>query len=523
MLAGLGDWLFDDSALTAHGFCLLWEPGLIWTYTLADAGIALAYFSIPAVLIIIARKRADLVFRPMLWLFAAFILLCGTTHWLDIITLWLPWYGIEAVVKAATAIVSVWVAMSLWWYLPHFLKMPSHAQLQAANEALLASREQLAQAQKMEAVGQLTGGIAHDFNNMLQVITGSLELIERRIERGKVEDIPRYLGAIRHASERAARLTNRLLAFARRQALQPRRVEPFHLIEGMRELVERTVGPGVRVEMTSDAPDAPILCDPSQFESAFVNLVLNARDAMPNGGDLRIVVSERNLTSEELADRDIAPGPFVEIALRDSGDGMPPDVLQRAFEPFFTTRGSARAIGLGLSQVYGFMRQSGGFVRIESTTGAGTTAHLYFPRAVGEAVPEFIESSDRAPRDEKQAMTQRILLVDDEFEVRAQIALALRDLGFSVEEAADGSSGLRLFQTDRDFDLIVTDVGMPGLNGRQFADAARALEPKMPILMITGYAGKEIDQLQHMTNVEILRKPFALNQLIDRINLMLAS
>jgi CheY-like chemotaxis protein len=395
--------------------------------------------------------------------------------------------------------------------------------LQAANEALLASREQLAQVQKMEAVGQLTGGIAHDFNNMLQVITGSLELIERRMERGRVEEIPRYLGAIRHASERAARLTNRLLAFARRQALQPRRVEPFHLIEGMRELVERTVGPGVSVDIAAEVPDTAILCDPSQFESAIVNLVLNARDAMPNGGDLKIIVGARDLAREDLADRDISPGQFVEIAIRDTGDGMPPDVLQRAFEPFFTTRGSARAIGLGLSQVYGFMRQSGGFVRIESKAGTGATAHLYFPRALGEAVPDFIETPEPAAREPKPATTQRILLVDDEFEVRAQIALALRELGFSVEEAADGSSGLRIFQADRHFDLIVTDVGMPGLNGRQFADAARALEPKMPILMITGYAGKEVDQLQFMANVEILRKPFALTQLIDRINVMLVS
>lgn len=522
MLAGLTDWLFDESALTAHGFCLLWEPGLIWTYTLADSAIALAYFSIPAALLVIARKRADLMIRPLLWLFAAFILLCGTTHWLDVVTLWWPWYGIEATVKAATAIVSVIVAISLWWYMPQFLAAPSQAQLQAANEALLASREQLAQAQKMEAVGQLTGGIAHDFNNMLQVIMGSLELVERRIERGRYEDIPRYIGAIRQASERAARLTNRLLAFARRQALRPRRLEPARLIDGMRELIERTVGPGIPVEVDNSGADASILCDAGQLESAVINLVLNARDAMPEGGKLTISTREVNLGVADLAERDIAPGPFVEIAVRDTGDGMVPDVLKRAFEPFFTTRAASRATGLGLSQVYGFMRQSGGFVDLKSRPGEGTVVRLLFPRADATQMPDFSESVPIASSAEV-GTKHRILVVDDEREVRAQIVLALRERGCAVEEAADGSAGLQLFEADRHFDLIVTDVGMPGLNGRQFADAARQIEPKMPILLITGYAGREADQLQHIANVEVLHKPFALNQLIDRINLMLAS
>jgi signal transduction histidine kinase/CheY-like chemotaxis protein len=522
MLAGLTDWLFDDSALTAHGFCLLWEPGLIWTYTLSDAAIALAYFSIPAALLYVARKRSELMIRPLLWLFAAFILLCGTTHWLDVVTLWWPWYGIQATVKAATAIVSVMVAVSLWWYMPRFLAAPSQAQLQAANEALLASREQLAQSQKMEAVGQLTGGIAHDFNNMLQVIMGSLELVEKRLDRGRYEDIPRYVGAIRQASERAARLTNRLLAFARRQALRPRRLDSARLIEGMRELIERTVGPGIPVHVEVSTEDASILCDPGQLESAIVNLVLNARDAMPDGGQLTIAIREVDLSAKDLAERDISAGTFIEIAVIDTGDGMVPDVLKRAFEPFFTTRTANRATGLGLSQVYGFMRQSGGFVDIRSRPGDGTVVRLLFPQADITQMPDFSEVP-AATTNLQASGGHRILVVDDEREVRAQIVLALRELGCLVEEAADGAAGLQLFEADRRFDLIVTDVGMPGLNGRQFADAARQIEPKMPILLITGYAGREADQLQHIRNVEILHKPFALKQLIDRINLMLAS
>jgi signal transduction histidine kinase len=282
MWSQLSDWLFDSSGLTAHGFCLLWEPGLIWTYAVSDTAIAVAYFSIPAALAVIARRRKDLVFRPLLWLFAAFILLCGTTHWLDLATLWLPWYGIEAVVKAATAVVSIFVAISLWWFLPHFLAFPSHEQLREANAALLASQEQLAQAQKMEAVGQLTGGIAHDFNNMLQVITGALAMMERRIEQGRIEELPRFVSAIRQASDRAARLTNRLLAFSRRQALQPRSIEPGKLIQGLEELLRRTLGPEIRLILQLGRGDRTAICDPNQLESTLLNLAINARDAMPD-------------------------------------------------------------------------------------------------------------------------------------------------------------------------------------------------------------------------------------------------
>jgi signal transduction histidine kinase/ActR/RegA family two-component response regulator len=523
MLGELGRWLFDSSELTAHGFCLLWEPGLIWTYAISDTLIGLAYFSIPVALAVVARRRRDLVFRPLLWLFAAFILLCGTTHWLELITLWAPAYGTEAVVKAATALVSTVTAVSLWRLMPMALALPSPAQYREANAALRDSQERLNQAQKMEAVGQLTGGIAHDFNNMLQAIGSGLTLLERRVAEGRIEAIGRYIAAIRQAADSAASLTNRLLAFSRRQALQPVAVDPDRLVAGMEDLIRRTLGPAIRLDLHLRDGVWKALTDPNQLESALLNLAINARDAMPDGGTLTISTADRVLSTADVADHDGATaGAYVEIAVSDSGAGMSPEILARAFEPFFTTKPIGQGTGLGLSQVYGFVRQTGGVVELESAPGRGTTVRLCLPRLDESLSPTF-ERSDpkRVASASFDATGKTVLIVEDVDSVRSQIVETLRELGCRVVHAADGPAGLEALDSIAELDLLITDIGLPGMNGRQLAEAARRSRAELPVLFVTGYAGSALDPARLAPGMEILAKPFALDALAARVSAML--
>lgn len=523
MFDAINQWLFNSSSLTAHGFCLLWDPALIWTYAISDAGIALAYFSIPVALIVIARQRRDLVFRPLLWLFATFILLCGTTHWLDLLTLWIPAYGLEAIVKAATAATSILTAIALWRLLPLALTLPSPAQYREANAALRASEERLMQSQKMEIVGQLTGGIAHDFNNIVQVIIGGLALMERRINEGRPGEIARYIQPMRHAAESAASLTSRLLAFSRRQTLQPRVVNPDHLLSGMAELIRRTLGAFITLELRLQDGRWNVYCDPNQLESVLLNLAINARDAMADGGSLTITTKDRSIGEADLIDQDDGkPGKYVEFQVADTGSGIAPEILARVFEPFFTTKPTGQGTGLGLSQVYGFVRQSGGFVRIDSAPGAGTTVRLFLP---AEGPTEEINPPDAAiePSESAEVRTNgvRVLVVEDQENLRLQIVESLAEAGCIVQQAKDGSEGLLAIGSETSFDLIITDIGLPGLNGRQLADAARAIRPHLPVLLITGYAGKALDNSALPSGMEILRKPFLLDELTARVRAML--
>jgi signal transduction histidine kinase/CheY-like chemotaxis protein len=520
-MSKLSEWLFGASDLAPHGYCLLWEPGLIWLYAISDAAIGLAYFSIPLALAVIGQRRGDLVFRPLLWLFAAFILLCGATHWLDVVTLWTPIYGLQGAVKAATALVSVSTAAALWWWLPSFLSLPSVQQLRQANAALLESEERLVQAQKMEAIGQLTGGVAHDFNNVLQVVTGSLGVIERKLALGRGNEIGPSIAAIRKASETASRLINRMLAFSRRQTLLPRVIEPDRLIVDLEEMLRRTLGPEIELELRLGQCRRSVTCDSSQLESALLNLAINARDAMPQGGVLHIAAVDRDALADP-EDPDAPPRDYIEIEVTDTGMGMEPEVMRRAFEPFFTTKPTGKGTGLGLSQIYGFVRQSGGFVQIDSHPGDGASVRLYLPSEERARAAPAAEEPAAAGAPPDAAKGRKALLVEDQVEVRLQIAATLEEIGCEVVEAEDGSEGLRILESDAPLDLLITDVGLPGLGGRQLAEAARAGRRRdLPILFITGYASKSLESLHPSPHVEVLRKPFTLDELAAKVEEML--
>ena len=381
--------------------------------------------------------------------------------------------------------------------------------------------EALRQSQKMEAVGQLTGGIAHDFNNMLQAIGGSLELMSRRVGQGRPADAALLVSSARTTVDRAAALTHRLLAFARRQTLQPRPVEPDDLVRGLVELIQRTAGPGIAVEVRPRDGIWTVLCDPSQLENVLLNLAINARDAMPDGGTLTLSTRDVRLSAADVAGQDgVRPGDYVEIAVADTGVGMDEATRTRAFEPFFTTKPIGQGTGLGLSQLYGFAKQSGGAVRLDSAPGRGTTVQLYLPRHAIVQADDTLPTPKAEP--EGAAAGAVVLLVEDEAQVRHVAAEALRDLGYQVLEAPTGVAALELLQdARRRVDALVTDVGLPGgLNGRQVADAARLERPGLPVLFITGYAGTAL-QDQLAPGMAVIGKPFTLDVLAAKISSML--
>ena len=386
---------------------------------------------------------------------------------------------------------------------------------------LIKAHEALRQSQKMEAVGQLTGGIAHDFNNLLAGISGSLELMQKRMAEGRLTGIDRYINAAQESSRRAASLTQRLLAFSRRQTLDPKPTDVNRLIAGMEELVRRTVGPDVEVEVVGAGGLWATRIDPSQLENALLNLCINARDAMaPDGGRLTIETANKWLDDRASRERDLSPGQYVSLCVTDTGSGMTPEVIDKAFDPFFTTKPIGQGTGLGLSMIHGFVRQSGGQVRIYSEVGKGTTMCLYLPRFMGEADGDDVFEQAIAGH---VGHGETVLVIDDEPTVRMLIVEVLQDTGYNVLEAEDGPSGLRILQSDVRVDLLVTDVGLPGgMNGRQVADAARVSRPDLKILFVTGYAENAAVGNGHLdAGMAVITKPFEVAGLGNKVREMI--
>ncbi|NJC04728.1 signal transduction histidine kinase/CheY-like chemotaxis protein [Sphingomonas kaistensis] len=503
---------FFSGDYAPHGYCLLWQPELIWTHVVSDALIAASYFSIPVALVTFVRKRPDIEFGKMFWLFALFIMSCGLTHIMGIWNLWNGDYAAEATIKAITAIASVPTAILLWPLLPKALAIPSPSMLQKKNDELaaalaerdaaleqlrgeVAQRERaeaaLVQANKMEAVGQLTGGIAHDFNNLLQAISGNLELI--KLAPDNKDKVLRWAANAALASERGAKLTGQLLTFSRRQRLEATDIDVGKLLRDMSGLLRNSVGPTVDLQVDVGPDLGTVRSDATQLELAIINLAINGRDAMPSGGRLLV------RAEVDAADR-------VAVRIVDQGVGMTPDIVARALEPFFTTKGPGRGTGLGLSMAYGVARAAGGDLRIDSEPGEGTAVTLLLPRTpAAEAAAPAVRGGGQSASPGRKV---NVLLVDDDPEVRQAVADMLRADGHRVTEAENGPQALLELERMTP-DLALFDYAMPGMNGAQLA--ARVLEqhPDLKLLFLTGYADSDAIDKAVNGRARILKKPIS--------------
>jgi PAS domain S-box-containing protein len=390
-----------------------------------------------------------------------------------------------------------------------------------AQAALAKSEEALRQSQKMEALGQLTGGIAHDFNNLLTGILGSIDVMRRRISAGRLDDMERFMDAASTSASRAAALTHRLLAFARRQPLDPRAVDVNRLILDMGDLFRRSVGEQIAVEFVLGSDLWPAITDANQLENALLNLVINSRDAMPDGG--RVVIETACVAlraSDATAQSEVEAGDYSAIYVTDTGSGMSPETLARVYDPFFTTKPIGQGTGLGLSMVYGFAKQSRGHIRIESEVGVGTTVRLYLPRDHRAAVERAI----LAPHHETpQGAGETVLLVEDDMSVRMLLADLLSELGYASIEAPDAETALPVLASNKRLDLLITDIGLPGLGGRQLADLAREHRPGLKVLFVTGYAEHAAKRADFIApGMEMVTKPFSLDAVAKTIRDMIS-
>ncbi len=381
------------------------------------------------------------------------------------------------------------------------------------------AEDALRQSQKMEAVGQLTGGIAHDFNNMLTGIIGGINVAKRHIASGRLDDVGRFMDAATESAHRAAALIARLLAFSRRQTLDARPLDVERQLQATKELLERTLPENIEIEIQAARNVGKVVADENQLESAILNLAVNARDAMPDGGRL-VLTALREEVSARKATGDLKPGSYVVIAVRDTGVGIPPEIIDKVFEPFFTTKPIGQGTGLGLSMIYGFAQQSGGTVRIDSRAGEGTSIKLYLPGADGEEDEDESGLVDAAPEGRGQGQT--VLLVEDDDSVRLLISEVLSELSYRVVEAADANFAIPILAGKQCIDLMVSDVGLPSMNGRQLAEIARQHRPELPILFVTGYAENAATKASFLgTNMAMISKPFAVDALAAKINEMM--
>lgn len=644
-----------------HGICLLWQPELIWLHVVSDALIAMAYFSIPVALTIFVSRRRDIRFGWVYWAFAIFILACGLTHVLSIYTLWVPVYGIEGLVKAATAAASIFTAVMLWPLLPKLLAIPSPFELhevktalaeeevksrdseqllqqfrqtqQALRESmarltavvetavdgfiLIDSRgrillfnpacerlfgyradevfhenvkmlmppgysahhdgyirnftrtaerkiigigrevtglrkdgttfpmdlsvgeakqdgesifvgiihdltgrketeEQLRQAQKMEMVGQLSGGIAHDFNNLLTVIIGNAEHLGDQLKSR--QDLRQLADDICRAGERGAELTQRLLAFSRRQLLHPRAVDCHELLDSIHKLLRRALRENIEIHIAMESGQAIAFADPAQLESAVLNLALNAQDAMPAGGKLTLSSGIASLDDQyQDLHPGTEPGEYAMVAVTDNGQGMTPDVVARAFEPFYTTKEVGKGSGLGLSMVYGFTKQSNGHASIYSEPGLGTTVRVYLPQ-----VGANIQRASGHDRSEEVAIPrgqETVLIAEDDPFVRSSVILRVESLGYTVVAAVNGNDALSKLRADPGINLLFTDIVMPGaMSGWELADLAQQIRPGLPVIFTSGYAPEAlVEQGRAREQAIILTKPYRKTELANRL------
>ena len=395
-------------------------------------------------------------------------------------------------------------------------------QVEERTAQLRHNEEVLRQSQKMEAVGQLTGGIAHDFNNMLTGIIGSLELLRRRLARGRTEDLDSLIDLGVTSANRAAGLTHRLLAFSRRQSLDSKPVEMNNLVISMGELLQRSINESIRLEMQLSERLWVAEADPNQLESALLNLVINARDAMPDGGELVVRTANQQLDAGFTeAHSNLKPGDYVVLSVTDNGCGMPQSTISRAFDPFFTTKPIGQGTGLGLSMIYGFSKQSRGHVAIQSQVGQGTTVSLFLPRFGGD-LPQVSPVDRQHPLFAQNGET--VLIVEDDPAVRVLVSTVLSELGYAFIEAGDADSALPILDSGQRIDLMISDVGLPGMNGRQLAEIGRQYRPGLKVLFITGYAehaavrGGFLDP-----GMQMITKPFTFDLLTAKVREMIGA